>query len=152
MTKLWLATITEGKPLMADYTRANFNDWCKLNNGKQVEIKPRGKKVSEDLRNFYFGAYIPLLRSTCDKWKYLDSQQLHEVTKREFFYFEAWSVKNQRMERYGRSIMSDSDWNNTEKAMGFLDVLNQYLIDCGITPPDPSDWKRWRDSAPLKDE
>lgn len=152
MKKIWTATIHQGKPIMTDYVRANFNDWAKQNEGKQIEIKAKGKKVSENLRGFYFAAYIPLIRSTCDEWKHLNGDDLHEVIKKCFFYFETYNPITKRTERFGRSVMSDSDWNDTEKAGEFLNVLNEYLVNCGVSPPDSEEFKHWRDSAPLKDQ
>lgn len=148
--KTWLATIEQGKPKMEPYVAATFHDWAKLNEGKQIQITPKGKKVSEDLRGLYFGAYIPLIRTTCLEWKRLNPDEMHEVIKKLFFSFETWNPVTKRTERFGRSVMSDSEWNNSFKAMEFLQVLDVYLSECGIRPPDPEEYKRHRDSAPLK--
>jgi hypothetical protein len=148
MTRVWLATIKEGKPKMEEYVRAYFNDWCRENEGKMVRIEPQKNPVSQQLRSYYFGCILPLVRETCDQWKNLNSDEMHEVIKKTFFAFEAWNPLNRRIERFGRSVMSDTEWNNSIKASAFLDVLGDYLIQNGKEIPDPSEYKAWRDSAP----
>jgi hypothetical protein len=147
--KCWLATIEQGKPKMAEYTVAMFHDWCKENEGRQVRIEPVKKAVSVDMRNYYFGAVLPVVRSTCDEWKNLNSLQIHEIVKKMLFYFEAYNPKTERVERFGRSVMSDSEWNNTYKATQFLDVVGDYLVQCGLEMPNSEEYKKWRDSAPM---
>lgn len=118
------------------------------NNGKEVRIEPAKKKVSSQLRAYYFGAVIPALKQTNEQWEKLTSEELHEVIKKMFFYFETYNPITKRTERFGRSVMKESDWNNTAKAMEFLEVLADYLAQCGIDMPDPEQYKQWRDSAP----
>lgn len=149
MAKVWLATIKEGKIGMEEYVRATFNDWAKENEGKQVRITVQKKPVSADMRSFYFGAVIPLIRSTCEEWKKLDSLQMHEVIKKLFFYFETYNPITKRTERFGKSVMSDNEFNNTGKAMEFLMVLGDYLNQCGLEMPNPEEYKDKKDRGLL---
>jgi hypothetical protein len=149
MTRVWLATIRNKKVSMEDYVERSFHDWCYENEGKQVRITPQKKPVSIDMRNFYFGAVIPVVRSTCEEWKNLNSIEMHEIIKKMFFYFESYNPLTKRTERFGKSVMSDSEWNNTAKAMEFLMVIAEYLADCGLMMPNPEEYKEMRDSAPL---
>ncbi len=132
---------------MTDYNRALFHDWCKQNEGKQVRIEPEKHPVSDALRGYYFGAVIPVVRSTCEEWKHLTGEQLHQVLKKMFFYFESYNPKTKRTERFARSVMSDSDWNNTAKASEFLEIISGYLADCGLAMPDSEEYKAIRDGA-----
>lgn len=132
---------------MSDYVRADFHDWCKEHEGESVRIEPEKKPVSQEMRGYYFGAVLPLVRSTCDDWKNLTTLEMHEVVKKMFFYFETYNPKTKRTERFGRSVMAESDWNNTRKAMEFLQVIAGYLAECGIAMPNPEEYKKWRDES-----
>jgi hypothetical protein len=149
MAKKWLGKIKEGKITHEDYVQGSFNDWAKANEGAGVEIIPTKKPVSEDLRGYYFGAVIPVIRSTCDEWEKLEGEQIHEIVKKMLFYFETWNPKTKRVERFGRSVMKNDDFNNTAKAMNFLEIIRQYLADCGLEMPDSEDYKRALDKAEL---
>ena len=152
MAKVWTAIIEAGKPKMSPYTQADFNDWCKENPGQQIRIEVAKKPVSQEMRGYYFSAVIPVIRSTCDEWKNLSQAEMHDVIKKMFFYFETWNPKTERMERFGRSVMGDSEWNNSAKAMQFLQILEGYLADCGLEMPDSAEYKAIRDGRDDKVE
>lgn len=135
---------------ISPYAQALFRDNLKENDGKQYRIERVKKPVSADLRSFYFGAVLPEIRKTCDAWRNLSTAEIHEIVKKMLFYFETWNPKTQRTERFGRSVMADSEWNNTAKAMKFLDVTREYLEGCGHEMPDCEDYKHARDLAPTK--
>lgn len=135
--------------LMSLYNAANFNDYKKDFPNAQFELKPLKKPVSKDMRAFYFGAVLPAVQSTCNTWSDLSSDEMHEIIKKLFFYFEAYNPITKRTERFGRTVMADNEWNNTIKASNFLMVLTDYLATCGIEFPDSSEYKALRDSAPL---
>lgn len=135
---------------ISGYAEAIFRQNLKENEGRQYRIERVKKPVSADLRSFYFGAVIPEIRKTCDEWKNLSALEIHEIVKKMLFYFETWNPKTQRVERFGRSVMSDNEWNNTTKAMNFLDTVRGYLEGCGHEMPDSEDYKRARDMAPTK--
>ena len=147
MSKIWLSKIENGVPKMAPYTEADFHEWCKNpeNAKKGLRTEVVKKPVSADMRAYYFAAVIPVIRSTCDQWTNLSSAEMHDVIKKLFFYFDTWNPKTKRMERFGRSVMSDSDWNNTTKASEFLMILQQYLTDCGLEMPSSEEYKAIRD-------
>lgn len=145
MAKIWLAKIEEGKPKMKDYVRAKFNEWCKENEGKMVRIEALKKPVSPELRAYYFAAVIPVLKQTCEEWQDLTSAEMHEVVKKMFFYFETYNPRTKRVERFGRSVMSDSEWNNTHKAQNFLEILAGYLAEHGLEMPSSEEYKALRD-------
>ena len=131
------------------FSKALFKQNLKDNEGKQYSIEKVKNPVSDALRAYYFGAVIPVIRSTCDKWENLSSIEIHEIIKKMLFYFETYNPLTKRIERFGRSVMSSDDWNNTAKAMEFLEIIRQYLSECGLDMPDSEEYKRYRDSAPL---
>jgi hypothetical protein len=63
------------------------------------------------------------------------------------FYFEAYNPMTQRVERFGRSVMKKDDFNNTAKAMEFIDVVSDYIVQCGREVPDVAEYKRILNSA-----
>ena len=134
----------------SDTAKALFYQDLKENDGKQYRIEKVKNPVSEDLRAYYFGAVTPVIRTTCDKWENLSSIEIHEIIKKMLFYFETYNPLTKRLERFGKSVMSSDDWNNTAKAMQFLEIISQYLADCGLDMPDSEEYKRARDLAPLK--
>ena len=152
MSKVWIGRAENGQQKFSEYVGANFREWLKENDGKEFRIEPVRKPVSANLRSYYFSAVIPVVRSTCDEWKDLTGEELHQVIKKLLFYFETFNPMAGRIERFGRSVMADSEWNNTTKAMEFLMVIQWYLTDCGREMPDSEEYKKWRDSAPLKGE
>lgn len=134
----------------SDISRKIFKQSLKENEGQQYSIEKVKSPVSDALRSYYFGAVLPVVRTTCDKWEELSTDELHEIIKKMLFYFETYNPLTKRIERFGRSVMRKDDWNNTLKAMEFLEIVRQYLGDCGLEMPDSEDYKRERDLAPTR--
>lgn len=134
----------------SDISRRIFKQSLKENEGQQYSIEKVKSPVSDALRSYYFGAVLPVIRITCDKWEGLSSDEIHEIIKKMLFYFETYNPLTKRIERFGRSVMKKDDWNNTAKAMEFLEIVRQYLADCGLEMPDSEEYKHNRDLAPLK--
>ncbi len=151
MKQVFLAKIKDGSiTFETQYNTARFRQWAKEHPGQQIRIEEVLKPVSEDMRGYYFAAVIPVIRSTCDAWKDLNGEQMHDVMKKMLFYFEAYNPKTGRTERFGRSVMSDSNWNNTRKATAFLEQIEAYLTSCGLEMPSAEEFKHYRDSAPMR--
>lgn len=146
MAKVWTYKVVGGAMFMSDHNRADLHEWLKMNEGKLLRLEPEKAPVSAEVRGYYFGAVIPLIKSTCEEWADLSPDKMHEVIKKLFFYFESWNPRTKRVERFGRSVMSENDWNSTKKAMQFLDIISDYLAQCGLTMPDPEEYKRFRDT------
>jgi hypothetical protein len=132
----------------SEISKSLFQQNLRENEGQQYVIEKTKNPVSDALRAYYFGAVIPIIRTTCEEWEELSSEEIHEVIKKMLFYFETYNPLTKRMERFGRSVMKKDDWNSTRKAMEFLEIIRQYLADCGLEMPDSEEYKRWRDSAP----
>lgn len=133
----------------SETAKALFYQDLRDNEGKQYRIEKVKNPVSKDLRAYYFGAVIPIIRTTCEKWENLSSIEIHEIIKKMLFYFETYNPLTKRIERFGKSVMASDDWNNTHKAMEFLDIIRGYLADCGLEMPDSEEYKRARDLAPI---
>ena len=134
----------------SELSYALFKQNLKENEGQQYVIEKVKSPVSDALRSYYFGAVIPVIRTTCDEWENLSSIQIHEIIKKMLFYFETYNPLTKRIERFGRSVMASDDWNSTAKAMEFLEIIRQYLADCGLEMPDSEEYKHARDLAPMK--
>lgn len=146
------ATKEGGMDFGSEYNRARYKDFLKKNPGVALEIKPRANPVSDQMRGYVFGALIPFLRQIdATAWENLNDDQIYEVLKKNFNYFEALNPLTKRKERYGQSVLNKSCKNL--KAMEFLMRIGEWvMINYQQTLPDPEDYKRWRDSAPLNDE
>jgi hypothetical protein len=140
------ATIKGGLQFKSDYHKASFSEWLKTIVGKDVRIELAKNPVSTEMRGYYFGAVIPIVRKTCKEWEKLTGDELHEVLKKQFCYFDAWNNITKRTERFGQPVMSER--STTQKAMIFLQDIAGYLAECGLTMPDPELYKKFRDSAP----
>lgn len=149
MSKVFIAKATDNGTLRfnSGNHQAMFVDWLKSIAEKEVRIEQAKNPVSDEMRGYYFSAVIPAVRKTCKEWEHLSSDELHEVLKKQFAYFEAWNSTTKRVERFGTPVMSDK--SSTKKAMEFLEQIASYLADCGVEMPDPEEWKKFRDSAPL---
>jgi hypothetical protein len=146
MAKVFIATIkNKGLTWNSDAHRSMFLDFLAQNDGKKLRIELEKNPVSDEMRGYYFAAVLPIVRKTCKEWQHLTSDELHEVLKKEFAYFEAWSKKNNRTERYATPVMSER--SNTQKAIQYLQDIADYLASCGYEMPDPEEWKKYRDSA-----
>ena len=128
-----------------------FIDFLKRNDGKKVRITLEKNKVSEELRGWYFASIIPTVRSVVPEWKNLTDDEMHNVLKKNFEYFEIFNVINKRVERFARTVMSNE--STTERAMAFIDKIREYFRDnYKMELPSPIEFKKRRDSAPLKNE
>ena len=81
---------------VSEYGKALFKQNLKENEGKQYRIEMVKSPVSKDLRSYYFGAVIPVIRETCDEWKNLSSIEIHEIIKKMLFYFETYNPMTKR--------------------------------------------------------
>lgn len=135
----------------SEHVRAHFRDWVKKNPGKKIVLDP-DTEVSSALRGYYYAAVIPELQKIEPKWSNLDSGQVHGVIKKMLFWFEAWNPDTKRIERFSDSLMSNSEWTNTKRAMNFLNKVGDWVDAHGGRMPDSKEYNRYKDSAPLVGE
>ena len=128
-----------------------FIEFLKRNDGKKVRITLEKNKVSEELRGWYFASIIPTVRSAVPEWKNLTDDEMHNVLKKNFEYFDIFNVVTKRIERFARTVMSNE--STTERAMAFIDKIREYFRDnYKMELPSPIEFKKRRDDAPLKNE
>jgi hypothetical protein len=144
-------TVTEGK-MTFHHTVAiawtNFRQSHEGWHGKIVEDKP---PVSDEMRGYMFGAVIPFLKRIVPAWEPLSEEQVYEICKKNFNYFEAWNPVTKRTERYGQSTLSRS--TTKEEAQQFIQEIAGWVAEnYAMQLPDPEKYLRWKASAPLAGE
>lgn len=147
----WIGKVEGTGINFGDYNTAAMKEWCKKNPGAPVRLETALNPVSQEMRGYYFGPYMSWLRTLVPEWKELKGDELHEVLKKAFNYFEAWNPLTKRNERFGQSVMADDRRNKL--AMEYLMRISDWAMEnYGQSPPDPETYKKWRDSSPLAGE
>lgn len=138
----------------SDTHRALYHEFLKQveKDNKEVSVSRKKNLVSDDLRGYYFAAVIPVVRRTCDEWAELNGNELHQVMKKMFNFFETYNPATKRTERFAKPTLSNDEWTNTGLAMQFLIEIGDYLKDCGLEMPDSELYKKEVDSARLINE
>lgn len=131
--------------------RAVFKDFLTVNEGRTLIIELEKPRVSDAMRGYMFGAVIPFLRRLVPAWAAISDEQVYEILKKNFNYFEAYNPLTQRNERYGQSVMARS--NNKEPAKEFIQEIEVWVMENYAQHlPDPEKYKKWKDGAPLQGE
>jgi hypothetical protein len=148
--KTFIATIKDKKlEWHSDAHRAMFMDFLSQNNGKKVRIELEKNPVSNELRGYYYACVVPTCKSVIPEWKNMSNDDIHEMLKKAFNSFDCFNPITQRIERFGRSAMSDN--SNTQRAMEFIEKIRLWLAEDYMKElPQPDEYKALRDSAPLK--
>lgn len=139
----WNAIFKDGRLEIQD--RQGFVSYMTDSKKKKLAIELADTPPSNNLRGFYFSAVIPQLRQTCDLWQNIEGEVLHEMIKKMFHYEDVFNPITNRVERVGKPTMSC--FASSKKAMEFLELVRQYLADCGIEMANPESFKQERDSA-----
>lgn len=148
MSKVWVLEQKEKRLAMTDWQKADFTDYCKAHPGAIFRLEPQANPVSDNMRGYYYGAAMPFLRSLVPQWENIKDDELHEILKKAFNYFEAYNPVTKRNERYGMSVMSSDKQN--KKAMEYMERIADWVLEnYGQHMPSPEDYKEWRDSAKL---
>lgn len=150
MTPRFLAKIIDGKiNFQSEWNEARFREFCKNHEGKILRIELSKNAVSEKIRGYYFGAVIPTVKASVKDWENISSEDVHEILKKLFNYFDALNPITKRIERFGRSAMGDE--SNSVRAMDFLEKIRVWLAeDFGVEMPNPEEYKKINDMAILK--
>lgn len=131
----------------SEYTRAHFKQWLKDHPGDPLRIDTP-KKVSSNVRGYYYAAVIPTVRSAIPQWEDLDNEEIHNILKKQFCYFDAYNAVTKRTERFSRTVMSDE--SNTIRAMEFIESIGKWLgEEYHIELPNPEEFKERRDSVQM---
>ncbi len=128
-----------------------FEEFLHANEGKYVTIELVKPEVSDELRGYYYGAVIPFMKHLVDDWNKISDDQIHEILKKNFNYFEAFNPLTKRNERYGQSIMGAG--NTGERGREFIASISEWVLENYQRHlPDPEKYKKWRDTAPSPEE
>lgn len=149
---VWLGKIEgDGRLNFGEYNAANIRDYGKKHAGTPIRLETAVNPVSSEMRGYYFGALMPFLRTLVPEWNSLSNDELHEVLKTAFNYFEAYNPLSGRRENFGQSIMSGDRQN--KKAMEYIMRIGDWVTtNYQQSMPDPEIYKKFRDSAPTLDE
>jgi hypothetical protein len=136
----------------SDYNSARFRQYLKDNDGKRVKIEAYDNPVSDQMRGYMFGAVIPFLRMITPKsFEGLTDEQVYELLKKNFNYFEAYNPVTKRKERFGQSVMNTSCKNS--KAMEFIARIADWVYEnYQQTLPDSEEYNRSIKNAGLTHE
>lgn len=129
-----------------DQHQAIYHDFLSRNEGKKVRIELAKNPVSDELRGYYFAAVISTVKSVIEDWRGIPDEDVHEILKKMFNYFESVNPLTKRVERYGRSAMSSE--STAARAMDFIEKIRIWLMDeYKIELPSPEEYKHIRDMA-----
>lgn len=150
MTRVFIAQIKDKRLELGSPThRALFMDFLSKNDGKSVRIELAKNPISDKLRAYYFAVVVETVKSVVPEWKHKPSDDIHEILKQEFNGFNCFSPMSGKVERYGRSAMSDS--SNTHRAMDYIEKIRVYLLEnYEVDLPSTDEYKSIINSARLK--
>lgn len=137
----------------SDTHRAMFLDFLSdsQKGNKKIKIEWAKNPVSDKLRSWYWGAIIPTIKSAIPEWQSLQDDDVHEICKKMFEYFDFYNPLTKRTERCGRSVMGRE--SNTVRSMAYIEKIQEYFAEnYNLTLPSPEEWKEARDSAPMYNE
>lgn len=138
-----LGKFKKGKFIVHDF----FKDEVRLLEGKDVKLIDitQGESVSDELRGYYFAAVIPFIKSLNEgQWDHLSPDQIHEILKKDFNFFEAWNPLTNRVERYGQSVAArDRDY---KQMLEYLKRIETWLEEnYGQSLPDSESYRKFKD-------
>lgn len=149
MSKVWILNQLGGRLAMTDYQKADFHDYCKKHPEVIFRLEPSSNPVSDNMRGYYYGAVLPFMRQLIPQWQDLADEELHEILKKAFNFFEAFNPVTKRKERYGMSVMAGDKQNR--KAMDYLERIGNWVEEnYDQRLPNPEEWKEFRDSVKMK--
>lgn len=132
-----------GLEFKSDFHRARFKDFLKENAGVELDIKLHSGELSGEQRRYFEGAIVPAIADFHE----MEIDDARELIKREFNGKYVITKKGD----FGKVAMSTTKLNK-KGFSEFLERIIQWMAENGIPIPDPEDYKRWRDSSPLRGE
>lgn len=138
------ARVTNGQIVFtSDYAETLFKQRAE---GKDLIITV-DESPSKEIRGFFEGAVIPFLYWQSLKSGWTNYAETREALLMEFLPKWVIDLKGQRQ----KSRVSSAALSRVAYKRLVNDVLN-WMADQGYELPDAEDYKKWRDSAPLKGE
>ena len=144
--KRFIAQIKNKGMVFAPQVRNMFIDHLAENDGDYLEIKPRKKKttVSDDLRGFYWGAWLPFIKNLDDHFKTYSIDDLHDFLKYEFNGTDVYNPINKKESRIVKSIMQNNV--STQHAFIYMEKIRRWVAEnYGEEMPDADQFNRQRD-------
>ena len=69
----------DGKIVFTPYNRARFIEYLKANDGRDFFTEMTKKPMSEDIREWYWAAIVPMVRSLIPQWHGMADEAVHEA-------------------------------------------------------------------------
>jgi len=123
-----------------------FIDHLKENDGDYLEIIPRKKKatVSDELRGFYFGAWLPFIKNLDDHLKTYSIDELHSFLKEEFNGTDMYNPISKKETRIVNSIMDNNV--KTNEAFMYMEKIRRWVAESrGEEMPNAQEYNLARD-------
>lgn len=132
----------------SDYGKAHFNMFLRDHENKKLEIRLAKSPVSHEMRNFYWGAMMPFMRTLDEQWAKLSHDEINEIIKKETG-ISIYNPISKKDEKIAKSVTSDS--SNTLRAMEAIDWIRVYAMENYARDiPNSEEYLRYIDSAPMK--
>src|SRR3990167_5771886 len=120
--------IKNGKP----ENQAGWWLFCQKNDGRKIRVETISAIPSDELRGYYWASVIPTVKAIIRHWEKMSDDDIHEMLKKLFNFFDAYNPLTKRVERFGRTAMSAD--STTERAMEFIDKIGVWLGEEYKTP------------------
>lgn len=144
--KRFIAKIENKGMKFAPQVRAMFIDHLREHEGEYLEITPRKKKstVSDELRGFYWGAWLPFIKNLDDQFKKYTVEELHEFLKDEFNGIDVYNPISKKETRIVKSIMQNTI--ETSQAFIYMEKIRRWVAEnYGEEMPDAQEFNTFRD-------
>jgi hypothetical protein len=142
----FIAQIKNKGMVFAPQVRNMFIDHLKENDGDYLEIIPRKKKatVSDKLRGFYWGAWLPFIKNLDEHLKTYSCDDLHEFLKYEFNGTDVYNPITKQETRIVKSIMSNKIL--TQQAFIYMEKIRRWVAEqYALEMPNAQEYKTLRD-------
>jgi hypothetical protein len=142
----FIAQIKNKGMVFAPQVRNMFIDHLRENDGDYLEITPRKKKatVSDDLRGFYWGAWLPFIKNLDDHFKTYSIDDLHDFLKYEFNGTDVYNPINKKESRIVKSIMQNKV--STQQAFMYMEKIRRWVAEnYGEEMPNAQEYNLARD-------
>jgi len=142
----FLAQIKNKGMQFAPQVRNMFIDHLAENDGDYLEIIPRKKKatVSDELRGYYFGAWLPFIKNIDDHFKTYSIDELHKFLKYEFNGTDMYNPISKKETRIVKSIMESNI--KTSEAFMYMEKIRRWVAEnYGEEMPNAQEYNLARD-------
>lgn len=136
----------EGITLGTQFNYGRFHDWAEKHQGKVVRIELR-EPISINKRRFFEGAVVHYFFYQHGIGVFKDFSEARECLKREFNPVFVKRLDGSVETQGGSTEKKSNEWFGV-----FLEKIQDYFMQQGYEFPDPEQYKKWVESAPLPGE